>query len=190
MDIDTAITHLKSLGLYVERCVPGALSDVDPNDGLTIARALIPQDGLHHLEDACFVFPLRDAWCYRNWNGIGGRAPDDVRIENLSLDIAVAHAESFYFGSPLIVDNWIFPTHCHPEWDAAKLRTCFAGAARISNAEWRRIRSERHVASKTLNESLRFLGKFREIPSAAGCHNDLRLWMRNDLGEMFLVHSA
>jgi len=56
MDIDTAIRRLKSLGLYVERHVPGAMTDRAPSDGLTIARARMPQDGLHHLDDICFVF--------------------------------------------------------------------------------------------------------------------------------------
>ena len=190
MDIDSAISHLESLGLYVDRHVPGAMSDAASNEGLTIARALVPQGGLHHLEDACFVFPLRGAWCYRNWNGIGGRAPDDVHIENLALDIAITHPESFYFGSPLILDDWIFPTHCHPEWDAATLRTSFDAASHISHAEWRRIRSDRHIASKTLDETSRFLAKFREIPAVPNCHDALRLWMRNDVGEMFVVRSA
>ena len=190
MDIHSAILHLESLGLYVDRCVPGAMSDAGPTDGLTIARASVPQDGLHHLEDACFVFPLRDAWCYRNWNGIGGRAPDDVHIEHLSLDVAIAHAESFYFGSPLILDDWIFPTHCHPEWDTAVLRVSFDAASHISDAEWRRIRSERHIEAKTLDATPQFLAKFREIPAAPNCHDDFRLWMRNDIGEMFVVRSA
>jgi hypothetical protein len=111
MDVAEAISHLTSLGLHVSQHVPGGMTDRDPSDGLTIARAVVPVGEVDTLEDVCHIFPLRSRWCYRNWNGIGGRAPDDVQIENLSLDQAVECAESFYFGSPLVIDGWVFPMH-------------------------------------------------------------------------------
>ena len=190
MDINSATSHLQSLGLHVERHAPGAMSDAAPTDGLTIARALVPQDSLHRLEDACFVFPLGGAWCYRNWNGVGGRAPDDVYIENLALGVAIAYAESFYFGSPLILDGWIFPIHCHPEWDATTLRASLAAAVHVAHIEWRRIHSERHNASKKLDETARFHARFREIPPIPYRNDALRLWMRNDIEEIYVVRSV
>ncbi len=186
MDIDTAIKRLKSLGLYVERHVPGAMTDRSPSDGLTIAHALVPQDGLHHLDDACFIFPIRDGWCYRNWNGIGGRAADDVHLENLPLETAIQYAESFYFGAPLILDGWAFPVNRHPEWDVERLHAAYDCAPRLSHSAWRTLRHQRYVTSKGRDEYERFLTKFREIAPVQP-REDLRLWMRNDLDEMYFV---
>lgn len=64
MDVNPAISHLESLGLYVDRNVPDAMSDAASPDGFTIARALVPQDDLSHLDDACFVFALRGRWYF------------------------------------------------------------------------------------------------------------------------------
>lgn len=186
MDISAAITRLESLGLYVARRVPGAMTDRSSTDGLTIARSCVPQDGIRHLEDACFVFPIREGWCYRNWNGIGGCAPDDVHIEDLQLQTAVQYAETFYFGDPLILDDWVFPVNRHPEWDIGQLRAAFRDAQTLANTAWRALRHERHVASKGQQEDDRFLAKFREV-FPVNPRNDLRLWMRNDLAEMYFV---
>jgi len=65
MDIDAAITHLQSLGLYVDRHVPGGMTDHQATDGLTIARELHDDGDLAALVDACFVFRLRDGWVLR-----------------------------------------------------------------------------------------------------------------------------
>ena len=83
MDIVTAITRLRSLGLYVDRHVPGGMTDRELTDGLTIARELRDGGGLAVLVDPCFVFPARDGWAYRNWHGIGvhlHKSAQDSRI--------------------------------------------------------------------------------------------------------------
>ena len=186
MNISDAISHLSSLGLHVARRMPGAMTDRASTDGLTIARAVVLVGDLETLEDVCHIFPLRSRWCYRNWNGIGGRAPDDVHIENLSLDRAVSHAEAFYFGSPLIVDGWIFPIHCHPDWDVDLILASLRDANRYSDSEWRRVRAEHHTYTRTLDDNAQFLAKYREIESQHA-NTDLRLWMRNDLTDIYFV---
>ena len=186
MDIATANSHLKSLGLHVVQSVPASLTDRDPSEGFTIAREVVPIGELESLVDACYVFPIRSGWCYRNWNGIGGRAPDDVNIDNLTLDLAIQYVEDFYFGSPTNIDNWIFPTHCHPEWDTNLIRDSFEDAVTYSDAKWRRVRAEHHAYTKTLDEDAQFRAKYREIASDP-VNPNLRLWMRNDLSDMYYV---
>ena len=186
MDIANAVAHLESLGLHVSQHVPGALTDRNPTDGLTVARSVVPIGELDSLVDVCLIFPLRCHWCYRNWIGIGGRAPDDVHIENLSLDLAIQYAESFYFGLPLNLDNWIFPINCHPEWDANLISVKFGNARTYTDAEWRVFRAEHHANIKTLTDDARFRLKYREIESIPPSP-DLRLWMRNDLSDMYFV---
>ena len=107
-------------------------------------------------------------------------------MENLSLDQAVHHAETFYFGSPLVVDGWIFPIHCHPDWDADLIHASLRDANQYSDSEWRRIRAEHHAYTKTLNGNAQFLAKYREIESQHA-NTDLRLWMRNDLTDIYFV---
>lgn len=184
--MDSEVERLQQLGLYVERNVPGAMTDRAPSDGLTIARALVPQDGLYHLEDACFVFPLNNCWTYRNWNGIGGRGPDDVHIENLSLEQAIQFVENFYFGNPIVIDDWSFPANQHPDWDVDRLHAAFRAAITVSNAEWRYLRAMRHAESKELPAADTFFRKFREVDSVKPV-GGIRLWMRNDLAEMYFV---
>jgi len=123
---------------------------------------------------------------YRNWNGIGGRAPDDVHIEDLRLGTAVQYAEDFYFGAPLVIEGWLFPVNRHPEWNVELLRASFAATQTLSDSAWRKLRGERHAASKGLDEADRILLKFREVESLEP-RDDQRLWMRNDLAEVFIV---
>ncbi len=183
MNLDQAAEQLQSKGLYVERHVPGA------SDGLTIARRRLNRGELSHLVDPCFVFRLEGAWAYRNWSGIGGRAPDDVQFERLALPDAICYAEDFYFGDPLVIDSWSFPVNKHPEWRVEVIRRSYEAARVLAKSEWRDLRSELHCASEGLDESERFLKEFREIEPTTPTQ-DLQLWIRNDLAEMFLVRQA
>lgn len=186
MDADSAIARFEELGLYVNRYVPGAMTDQEATDGLTIARSTERRGEIDTLIDVCFVFPLQGAWVYRNWNGIGGRAPDDVHIEGLPLETAIRHVESFYFGTPLIVDGWSFPIHKHPEWDAGQIVASLDEARQLSESQWRDLRAARYNEARNLGERERFLLRFREIESVQP-GRPLRLWSRNDLQEMVLV---
>lgn len=189
MDITAAIRHLESLGLYVARHVPGGMTDRSSTDGLTVARARVPLDWFHRLEEVCYIFPIRERWCYRNWNGIGGRAPDDVHIEDLTLRTAVQYAEAYYFGEPLILDDWCFPVNQHPDWDIEQIRSAFQDALTVTYTDWLTLRHDRHVASKEwLQGDDRFCARFREIHSVRP-RDDLRLWVRNDIKEMYFVLS-
>lgn len=186
MDADSAIARLEELGLYVYRHVPGAMTDQVPSDGLTIARSTERQGEIEGLIDVCFVFPLQRAWVYRNWNGIGGRAPDDVHIEGLTLETAIRHVESFYFGTPVIVNGWSFPIHRHPEWDSAQIIASLDRARQISESQWRDLLAARYNEARNLGENEKFLQRFREIESVRTVRTS-RLWSRNDLQEMVLV---
>ncbi len=186
MNADSAIARLEELGLYVYRHVPGGMTDQGPSDGLTIARSIETHGEIEGLIDVCFVFPLQRAWVYRNWNGIGGRAPDDVNIEGLDLETAIRHVERFYFGTPDIVNGWSFPMHKHPEWDSAQIKASLETARQISESQWRELRAARYNAACNLGEHEKFLQGFREIESVRP-DRPLRLWCRNDLKEMVLV---
>ena len=186
MEIDTAIERLRGRGLYANRGVPGAMTDREPTAGLTIARALVDVGELQELIDACWVYPLDNGWVYHNWNGIGGRGPDDVHIEKLTLDAAVRYAENFYFGDPLIVEGWSFPVNKHPEWNPDRIIASFRRATRLPEARWRSLRAARYTESRGLDDTSRYLVSFREIESVQP-RTDQRLWMRNDLDEMFFA---
>ncbi|MBN8599566.1 MAG: hypothetical protein J0M26_00840 [Planctomycetes bacterium] len=186
MDADSAMARLKELGLNVYRHVPGAMTDQESMDGMTIARSTKWQGEIETLIDVCFVFPLQGAWVYRNWNGIGGRAPDDVHIEGLNLETAIRHVESFYFGTPVIINGWSFPIHKHPEWDSAQIIASLDTARQISESQWLGLRAARFNEARTLGEDEKFRKQFREIESVRPDRTS-RLWTRNDLQEMVLV---
>jgi len=192
MELENAIKHLLALGLWVQADVTRGYTEteIEAAKGITIARCSTPIGPVDSLEEVSLVFPHGNRWVYRHWDGVGGRADDDVHFETKSLADAIHCVENFYFGKPLQIDGWLFPSHKHPEWNIELLHDTFAKASSISEVDFHRIRHDRYRQFKEQVGAGPFSAigvRFRKIEAIEP--RPVALWLRNDLTEIYLVNN-
>ncbi len=56
---------------------------------------------------------------------------DDFQYEFASFDRAIDAVLDFYFGEPIIIDDWIIPSHRHPELPISHIKPVLTKATRV-----------------------------------------------------------
>lgn len=187
MEIEVAIQRLEAAELTI-------LPRIKPSgEGwITIARAIDPideGDGIGSLVDGSIIFYQDGNWVFRKWDWVPGPGYDDIDFRNENLEVILNVAIEYYFGEPILIDNWILPLHKHPEWSATRLPVVIESAKRITVTEWDVIRAPYTQRRWQLHPQGTLVEIFACLfnPITNSQYPDLTLYLRRDLAEAFIV---
>lgn len=79
-------------------------------------------------------------WHFRVWKSIPGPGPMDFEHEVTEAGELVAIVRQFFLGEPLTIEEWVVPTHRHPEWNEPHLRLAIAQAQPLPFSTWEQVR--------------------------------------------------
>jgi len=187
---DEMIDFFNSKGLYtVQRNEPER-----PNALMIAGRVKeirLGDDRMNILNDITYIYVDNVGWTFEIFIGAIPYSLDDVVLNGLSSEDAIAKVLDYYFGKPLIIDNWIFPIHKHPDWDRVQLIETVKRAKPISVTAWEGIKTECDKRfQQIIKRDISLWNRYPEllfIPFDNVENDQTKLWMRRDCKKMYIV---